>query len=396
MTSELIEVSVSAKGGQAKRCPPYGQKEHVVAVGIPAKKATFRFAQKFDGVVSAALGNDHLYVQYGTAAGKRYFKDFDLQHYSGDEESEPAQLGQEVEVRWRPMFLHGNLLHVYGEQPELIDVSQWERIYSEYEGTANPDWSIDGRFVYHGKQIYRAFGWNDYTQGLDIVRDSKVIGHADIDIQYFMPCTDGLIYGVRLSSPTFCVYSIIENTVKLEVPLAHYEFAYDEPTASVSRCGDRLHVLAGNHVLIIDLATFSVVAEFAYFNTDFMQTLLSGLKYKNAAISHFISASGSTLVLSGAKYLLCLSTADGSVLWGRENNYDMLAANTDGDLVFGLEERRPRAWDKYTGDEVWQASAGTIANSIDVCGNWLVFYQPAGDIQCFTWKKPYTSPHRPN
>lgn len=363
-----------------------------MAVGIPAKKATFRFAQKFDGVVCAALGNDHLYVQYGTKSGKRYFKDFDLRHYSGDEESEPALLDQEAEVRWRPMFLHGNLLHVYGEQPELIDVNQWERIYSEYDGTANPNWSIDGRFVYHGKHTYRAFGWNNYTQGLDIVRDGKIIGHADIDIQYFMPCADGLIYGVRLSAPTFCVYSITEGTVKLEVPLAHYEFAYDEPTASVSRRGDRLHVLAGNHILIIDLVSFSIVAEFAYFNTDFMQALLTGLKYKNAAIPHFISASESTLILSGAKYLLCLSTVDGSVLWGHESKSDMIAANTDGDLVFGLEERRPRAWDKYTGDEVWQASAGTTANTIEVCGNWVIFYQPAGDIQCFTWKKPYTSP----
>ena len=369
-----------------------------MAVGIPAKKATFRLAQKFDGVVSAALGNDHLYVQYGTTAGKRYFKDFDLQHYSGDEESEPTQLDQEAEVRWRPMFLHGNLLHVYGEQPELIEVNQWERIYSEYIGTANPDWSIDGRFAYHGKHIYRAFGWNDYTQGLDIIRDGKIIGHADIDIQYFMPCDDGLIYGVRLSSPTFCVYSLVEKAVKLEVPLAHYEFA-NEPKASVSRCGDRLYVLAGSHVLTIDLETFSVISEFAYFNTDFMQTLLAGLKYRNTAIPHYISASNDTLVISNVGhigYVLCLSAVDGSVLWGRKSNYEMRGISTKGDLVFGLEERRPRAWDKYTGEEVWRASAGTIASTIDVSDNWLVYHQPAGDIQCFTWKKPYVSPHRPS
>lgn len=367
-----------------------------MTVGIPAKKATFRFAQKFDGVVCAALGKDHLYVQYGTKSGKRYFKDFDLLHYSGNEESEPAQLGQEAEVRWRPMFLYDNLLHVYGEQPELIDVSQWERVYSEYEGTANPNWSIDGRFAYHDNHIYRAFGWNDYTQGLDIVREGKVIDHADIDIQYFMPCGDGLIYGVRLSSPTFCVYSLVEKAVKLEVPLTHYEFA-DEPHTSVSRCGYRLYVLAGSHVLTIDLETFSVIAEFAYFSTDFMQTLLAGLKYRNSAVPHYISASSDTLIISNVGhigYVLCLSTADGSVLWGRKSNYAMLGTNTQGDLVFGLEERRPRAWDKYTGEEVWQASAGTIASTIDVSDNWVVYHQPAGDIQCFTWKKAYVSPHR--
>ena len=76
-----------------------------MAVGIPAKKAIFRFAKKFDGVVSVALRNDHLYVQYGADTGKRYFKDFDLQHYSGDEENEPALLAQEAESSWRPMFL---------------------------------------------------------------------------------------------------------------------------------------------------------------------------------------------------------------------------------------------------------------------------------------------------
>lgn len=367
-----------------------------MAVGIPAKKAIFRFAKKFDGVVSVALRNDHLYVQYGADTGKRYFKDFDLQHYSGDEENEPALLAQEAESSWRPMFLKVNMLHVYGEQPELIDVSQWQRIYSEYEETANSDWATDGRFAYHNKLIYRAFGWNEYTQGLDIVRDGKVIDHADIDIQYFMPCDDGLIYGVRLSSLTFCVYSLVEKAVKLEVPLAHYEFA-NEPKASVSRYGDRLYVLAGSHVLTIDLETFSVIAEFAYFNTEFIQTLLAGLKYRNAAVPHYISASSDTLIISNVGhigYVLCLSTADGSALWARKSNYEMRGVNTQGDLVFGLEERRPRAWDKYTGEEVWQASAGTIASTIDVSDNWVVYHQPAGDIQCFTWKKPYVSPHR--
>ena len=45
-----------------------------MTVGIPEKKAKFRFAQKFEGVVSAALGGDQLYVQYGSDEGKRYFR----------------------------------------------------------------------------------------------------------------------------------------------------------------------------------------------------------------------------------------------------------------------------------------------------------------------------------
>lgn len=370
-----------------------------MTVGIPAKKAKFRFAQKFEGVVSAALGNDQLYVQYGSdeGKGKRYFKIFDLQQFTGDEDDEPAQLVREVEAQWRPMFLMGNLLHVYGKTPELIDVTQWQPLYSEYNGIANPDWSSSGRFVYDGAQIYRTYGWNDYSHGLDIVKDGSVVGHVDIDIQYFMPCVDGLIYGVRLSLPVFCVYSVAEKAVKLEISLERYEFDNDAPKTAVSRCGDTLYVLAGNHVLVIDLKVFAVVAEFPYFSSDFMQALLASLKYKNLAFPHFISALKDTLVLSNAGsigYVLCLSTADGSLLWGRKSNWEMLAADTDGDLVFGLEERRPRAWDKYTGEEVWQASAGTIANTIDVSENWVVFHQPSGDIQCFNWKKPYVSPHR--
>lgn len=371
-----------------------------MTVGIPEKKAKFRFAQKFEGVVSAALGNDQLYVQYGSGEGKgrRYFKVFDLQKFTGDEGGEPAQLVREVEAQWRPMFLMGNLLHIYGRTPELIDVTQWQPLYSEYNGVANPDWSSSGRFVYHSGQVYRAYGWNDYSQGLDIVEGGQVVGHAEIDIQYFMPCADGLIYGVRLSSSVFCVYSVADKAVKLEVSLEGCEFPNNTPEAAVSRCGDTLYVLAGNHVLVIDLKTFAVVAEFAYFNSDFMQALLAGLKYKNLAFPHLISASKDTLVLSNAGsigYVLCLSTVDGSLLWGRKSNWGMLAAGTDGDLVFGLEERRPRAWDKFTGEEVWQASAGTIANTIDVSDNWVVYHQPSGDIQCFNWKKPYVSPHRP-
>lgn len=369
-----------------------------MAVGIPAKKAKFRFAQKFDGVVSIALRNDQLYVQYGSDEGKRYFKAFDLQQFTGYENDEPAQLVREVEAQWRPMFLMGNLLHIYGKAPELIDVTQWQVLYSEYNGVANPGWASSGRFVFHGGKVFRTYGWNDYSQGLDIIEGGKVVDHAEIDIQYFMPCADGLIYGMRLSSSVFCVYSVAEKTVKLEVTLEHCEFPDDTPKAAVSRCGDTLYVLAGNHVLAIDLKSLVVVADFPYFNSEFMQALLAGLKYKNLAFPHFISASKDTLVLSNAGsigYVLCLSTADGSLLWSRKSNWEMLAADTDGDLIFGLEERRPRAWDKFTGEEVWQASAGTIANTIEVSDNWVVFHQPSGDIQCFNWRKPYVSPSRP-
>lgn len=109
-----------------------------MAVGIPAKKATFRFAQKFNGVVSVALGSDRLYVLYSSdeGAGKRFFKDFDLSHYDGVERDVPSYLNREAEARWRPMFLEGDLLYVYGDQPELIDVSQWQPKYSEYQGQA--------------------------------------------------------------------------------------------------------------------------------------------------------------------------------------------------------------------------------------------------------------------
>lgn len=372
-----------------------------MAVGIPAKKATFRFAHQFNGVVSTAISEDQLYVLYSSkeSEGKRYFKAFDLSRYSGAEDEVQPQLIRQAAPRWRPMFMNNGLLHVYGENPELVDVSQWQSRYSEYELVANSEWAVDGRFVYDGGRVYRAFGWNDYTCGLDVVENGKVVDHVDIDIQYFMPADDGLIYGVRLSSPTFCVYSLTEKAVKLEISLDRFEFAPGVTLAPTSRDGDRLYVLAGDHVLIIDLSSFTVVGEFAYFNTKFMQTLLGCLKYRNLAFPRYISAHGNTVLLSNVNssgFVLCLSSVDGAQLWARKSNAEMLAMNTDGDLVFGLEESRPRAWDKFSGGEVWQASAGTIANTIEVSDNWVVYHQPAGDIQCFTWKKPYSSPHRPS
>ena len=67
-----------------------------------------------------------------------------------------------------------------------------------------------------------------------------------------------------------------------------------------------------------------------------------------------------------------------------------------GDVIFGIEDCRPTARDVYSGDKIWEGSASFIANKIQIGDGWVVYWQFSGQIQCFDWKKPYISPHRPS
>ena len=91
-----------------------------------------------------------------------------------------------------------------------------------------------------------------------------------------------------------------------------------------------------------------------------------------------------------------VSEADMKLAWLVHSRSKVTVANTEGDLLFGIEDARPKAWDKFTGEEIWQASAGTMARGIELGDNWVVYTHPSGDLQCFKWKKPYLSPHRPS
>jgi len=68
-----------------------------------------------------------------------------------------------------------------------------------------------------------------------------------------------------------------------------------------------------------------------------------------------------------------------------------------GDLIFGVEDSWPVAWDRYDGRKVWQADEALVsAYFVMSGGNRVVYSSTLGEIRCFQWEENYISPARPS
>ena len=227
------------------------------------------------------------------------------------------------------------------------------------------------------------------------------MGHLPLDLEFDRPFADQYFYGFSVSREVFCVYSLDTQTILLELDLEPYRIDQLPIDKQVVRCGNRLFVLAGSSVLLIDLELNRLVAEFNHVEQEAFQALRSaGYIYSNA-YAYKISVAHDGFVLSHASspsfmmYVTVCGT-DMRFAWISHSRSEVTVINTEGDLLFGIEDARAKAWDKFTGEEIWQASAGTMASGIELGDNWVVYTHPSGDLQCFRWKKPYLSPHRPS
>jgi outer membrane protein assembly factor BamB len=82
----------------------------------------------------------------------------------------------------------------------------------------------------------------------------------------------------------------------------------------------------------------------------------------------------------------------GDLVWEKE--YSGLQSNCIvGDLIFGIKEESVLvAWDRYTGEEVWQAEDTMgAAYHVMAAGNKVVYSSTTGELRCYEWNKPYTS-----
>lgn len=374
-----------------------------MSVGLPAKKAVHRLVQGHDGYVAVTMRNDSLYALYtpSTDEGVRFIREFKLNDFDGDENAVPQIYTQSGLTSYRALSCVDNKLYMFGMRPEIFDLTTYKVLYSEYIERANSEWSESGDIFMYDEAVYRSFEWGDYSRGLDVVRNYKVVERLSLDLEFSLPFTDHYFYGFSTSSEAFCVYSLKSQTMLLELRLQQYCIDDLPIKKHVVRHENKLYVLAGNSVLLIDLELNKLVSVFNYVEQEAFQALLSKGHISGNAYAYRVSAANDGFVIFNARsrsfmMYVEVSGADMKLAWLVHSRSEVTVVNTEGDLLFGIQDARAKAWDKFSGEEVWQASAGTIASGIEFGDNWVVYTHPSGDLQCFKWKKPYLSPHRPS
>lgn len=91
-------------------------------------------------------------------------------------------------------------------------------------------------------------------------------------------------------------------------------------------------------------------------------------------------------------FLQAFDASNGRLLWTRQF-CDARLSVIAGDLLIGSQNDRPTAWDRYTGETVWQA-ADRIPGLFHaaVCGRYYVYTSTVGSMHGYRWEQPYLSP----
>ncbi|WP_415845172.1 hypothetical protein ACMYUJ_21575 [Stutzerimonas zhaodongensis] len=373
--------------------------------GIPTKKAQYK-ALTGQHPLDTCLSGNVLYVLYSCntdpALGPSSFlKRIDLDHFDGDFLRQPNTYAREVATPGiRVLNIVGDALVICGPLPEVLGLDGSTIIYSESEGGLNSAWSPDGWVHYWEGRVYRGYGYHVPDKGVDVIDVSTrtIIQHLDLDIRYLGPWQGELMCGERANG-NFAVYSLREQRYLLEVPLQIYRCVSPQKNIVANISEGRAYVLAGETLLLIDIASGAVLREIKYLEFSEMQLHMQSERLRAArACASDMSVCGTGVVLtlfSIGGYVLYLDLAhEQPQVWLWSGGRKVIALNCPGDLVYGLSDAVPMAWDKYSGDVIWQTKGSTATNTIEVGNQWLVFSQGAGYIQCNHWKKPYGSPHR--
>lgn len=92
-------------------------------------------------------------------------------------------------------------------------------------------------------------------------------------------------------------------------------------------------------------------------------------------------------------WIECFNEKDGESLWKKDVK-DLMSLCIVGDLLFGIKEQfLIVAWDRYTGEEVWQAKDPmTAAYHVIAAGNKVIYSSTTGELRCYEWTEIYNSP----
>lgn len=374
--------------------------------GIPGKRYVFRFAE--NGIcssVSPIMDGDELYVLYEQGVlgdGElhhidRCIRKYDLNTYQGEEV---------VEYSSRNLTNHNNLLIGMGEYlcikggaGEVLRKADLSVVYSETldDISANGWMPYSSNFLFCDK-YYRSIDYEVPSMGFDVVdiRTRRVVGHEELDFQFLFGLLDGGVCVGQRESGNFAIWSSRESGFLLELNILNYTFMSKAPqNVKYSVSGNLMVVLMGAVIVVLDLVDMAVVKEIKYLEVEALSRMRERSGDSVVALMWNIAFDGERIFLGDGLALYCISV-EGEFIWMsvEDGQARVSGCSLSGDMIFGSLKDKPTAWDKYTGEKIWQASVGLPALNILIGTNWVVYFSVIGHLACYRWKKEYISPYR--
>jgi hypothetical protein len=377
-------------------------------IGLPRKKRYFDI-NVVSGVTGNAILNDtvlyvlYTYFDHKTEISSTCIRKFNLDSHSGiEEDGEELYFDKENGV---PDFCDcGEYIILQDTKNTILKKDNFEVVLSESGEMFASDYGSSPECFVVGNKFFRQLDRENPELGFDVIdlQSKSIIGHLDANLEWPKIICDQFFVGVNTANKIE-LFSIDDNKAVCELDGREY-FDQDRDIlpgcVNYALCGNRLAIAYRGIVLVICLKSFVVLQKIDCFSLGvLLKAYENRMPHLNSSQIDGLYFEGNTLIIRGGTRLSFLMRLN---LQDPENDtWAVATAHIDainyagGDVIFGIDGRRPVAWDLYTGEKVWSASSGTIANRILIGDGWVVYDGPAGYIQCFKWKKPYISPYRP-
>jgi hypothetical protein len=381
-----------------------------VKVGVPRKKRYFDINSDSQGGGSCFINSNVLYVHYcfynlETDAKSTSIKKFNLDIFSGNEnDGEELYFDKEDSVPF--VCDYGDYILLVDDKNKVFDKKSLNVILSESKEQFSSGYGVSFNCFIIDNGFYRQLDREKPELGYDVIDlPSKiVVKHLDVNLEWPKNIDGRFIVGLNTANKVE-IFSIDENKAMCQLDGRQY-FDHDadlEPGRIKYALSDsRLAIGYRGVVLIVNLENFSVLQTIDCFKFDEFLAVYeeeNGLPNIPSSYIEGLVFFENTLLIHGGprlSFLMSINLHDPENLnWVLATYYLDAIRYVGGDLIFGIDGGRPVAWDFYTGEKIWEASAGTIGNKIQIGDGWVVVDANAGYIQCFKWKKPFISPHRP-
>ncbi|WP_152644465.1 hypothetical protein [Pseudomonas sp. FeS53a] len=371
--------------------------------GIPNKKVEFRLAEKNCDYASCFLDGRVLYVWYERRCDDglmNCLRRINLDEFAGSEEVSYVDVNN---ARWAStLHDYGDYLGVSGGLGGVFRKSDLSPVYMETgDYIALNRWGGYSFNFFYGRKFYRAVDFLEAPdKGFDVVDIDgwDVVGHLDLDLKDACSFGSGLCCGVKADS-SFVIYSLEKEAVVLELSLSDLLGARNaQEEVKYSARGDLVLVHCAGLIVVIDVNDLAVVRRIEYSREELVAEKLTdaGLVFSNLSLSA-INFGDEDVVLSFSRGAICIAIKQGEVRWAKlyPLNVNFSGSCISGDVIFGVKNDRPVAWDRYTGEDLWEAASRLPCKNIQAGEGWLVYSQIGGHIACYKWKKSYVSPYRP-